>query len=102
MIILLLVHLLTCNVSFFFLSSGSPAMTSRGLLEKDFECIGEFLHRAVCITLSIQKEHGKLLKDFSKGLVDNKDIENLKTQVEQFSSAFKMPGFQTSSMKYKD
>ena len=50
-------------------------MTSRGLVEKDFEQIGEFLHRAVSITLSIQKEHGKLLKDFNKGLENNKDIE---------------------------
>ncbi|KAK4374161.1 hypothetical protein RND71_004838 [Anisodus tanguticus] len=56
---------------------GTPAMTSRGLLEKDFEQIGEFLHRAVTITLNIQEEHEKLLKDFNKGLV-NKEIEELK------------------------
>ncbi|KAL9251871.1 Serine hydroxymethyltransferase 4-like protein, partial [Drosera capensis] len=81
---------------------GTPAMTSRGLVEKDFEQIGEFLHRAVTITLKIQKEHGKLMKDFSKGLVNNKDIEELKTDVEKFSASFDMPGFSTSEMKYKD
>ncbi|GFQ04277.1 serine hydroxymethyltransferase 4 [Phtheirospermum japonicum] len=81
---------------------GTPAMTSRGLVEKDFEQIAEFLHRAVTITLNIQKEHGKLLKDFNKGLVNNKDIEELKVDVEKFSSSFDMPGFKMSEMKYKD
>ncbi|XP_057766213.1 serine hydroxymethyltransferase 4-like [Salvia miltiorrhiza] len=81
---------------------GTPAMTSRGLVEKDFEQIAEFLHRAVSITLKIQKEHGKLLKDFNKGLVNNKEIEELKADVEKFSSSFDMPGFKMSEMKYKD
>lgn len=82
--------------------AGAPAMTSRGLVEKDFEQIAEFLHRAVTLTLKIQKEHGKLLKDFNKGLVDNKEIEELKADVEKFSSSFGMPGFLVSEMKYKD
>lgn len=81
---------------------GTPAMTSRGLLEKDFEQISEFLHQAVTLTLKIQKEHGKLLKDFNKGLVNNKDIEDLKEAVEKFSSAFDMPGFSKADMKYKE
>ncbi|KAL7177179.1 hypothetical protein ACSBR2_030504 [Camellia fascicularis] len=81
---------------------GTPAMTSRGLVEKDFEQIGEFLHRSVTITLKIQKEHGKLLKDFNKGLVNNKDIEELKADVEKFAGSFDMPGFLMSEMKYKD
>ncbi|KAF2288984.1 hypothetical protein GH714_023248 [Hevea brasiliensis] len=81
---------------------GTPAMTSRGLVEGDFEQIAEFLHRAVTITLSIQKEHGKLLKDFNKGLVNNKDIEALKADVEKFASSFDMPGFLMSEMKYKN
>ncbi|KAA0033337.1 hypothetical protein IC582_010493 [Cucumis melo] len=81
---------------------GAPAMTSRGLVEKDFEQIAEFLHRAVTITLNIQKEYGKLLKDFNKGLVNNKEIEELKADVEKFSGSFDMPGFLMSEMKYKD
>uniref|UniRef100_A0A7N0ZX48 Uncharacterized protein n=1 Tax=Kalanchoe fedtschenkoi TaxID=63787 RepID=A0A7N0ZX48_KALFE len=76
--------------------------TSRGLVEKDFEQIGEFLHRAVQLSLKIQKKHGKLLKDFNKGLVDNKDIEELKNDVEKFSVSFDMLGFLMSEMKYKD
>lgn len=81
--------------------AGAPAMTSRGLVEKDFLQIGEFLHRAITITLCIQKEHGKLLKDFNKGLVNNKDIEALKADVEKFASSFDMPGFLMSELKYK-
>lgn len=82
--------------------TGTPAMTSRGLVEKDFEQIGEFLHRAVTITLNIQKQYGKLLKDFNKGLDNNKEIQELKVDVEKFSSSFDMPGFKMSEMKYKD
>uniref|UniRef100_A0A0D6R218 Serine hydroxymethyltransferase n=1 Tax=Araucaria cunninghamii TaxID=56994 RepID=A0A0D6R218_ARACU len=81
---------------------GAPAMTSRGLKEADFEQIAEFLHQAINVTLTIQKEHGKLLKDFGKGLVNNKDIENLKVEVEKFSASFDMPGFDVTTMKYKD
>ncbi|CAL9225216.1 unnamed protein product [Arabidopsis halleri] len=72
---------------------GTPAMTSRGLVEKDFEKIGEFLSRAVTLTLDIQKQCGKHLKDFNKGLVNNKEIEELKADVENFMYAFEMPGF---------
>eukprot|EP00249_Psilotum_nudum_P006311 c19628_g1_i1 orf=740-2152(-) len=78
---------------------GTPAMTSRGLIETDFEQIAEFLSQAVNITLAIQKEHGKFLKDFNKGLVNNKDIENLKIAVEKFASSFDMPGFDATCFK---
>ncbi|GLJ13022.1 hypothetical protein SUGI_0203500 [Cryptomeria japonica] len=81
---------------------GAPAMTSRGLKEADFEKIAEFLHQAINITLSIQKEYGKLLKDFNKGLANNKDMENLKVEVEKFSASFDMPGFDVTTMKYRD
>ena len=77
-------------------------MTSRGLLEKDFEQIAEFLHQAITVTLNIQKEHGKLLKDFNKGLANNKEIEALKAAVEKFSASYDMPGFLTSELKYQD
>ncbi|KAH9564499.1 hypothetical protein CY35_04G028200 [Sphagnum magellanicum] len=81
---------------------GTPAMTSRGLKEKDFEQIAEFLDRAVKITLKIQKEHGKLLKDFNKGVENNKDIADLKVDVEKFSMSFDMPGFDVNTMKYRN
>lgn len=72
---------------------GTPAMTSRGCLEADFETIAEFLSRAAQITRNVQREHGKFPRDFLKGLRNNKDIAELQIRVEAFASQFAMPGF---------
>ncbi|KAK9677994.1 hypothetical protein RND81_11G180900 [Saponaria officinalis] len=72
---------------------GTPAMTSRGCVEADFEVIADFLFRAAKITSLIQREHGKLLNCFLKGLQSNKDILELRTRVEAFGSQFALPGF---------
>lgn len=77
----------------FYWYSGTPAMTSRGCLEDDFETMADFLLRAAQITSIIQREHGKSCKDFLKGLQSNKDIFDLRNRVETFGSQFEMPGF---------
>ncbi|XP_002989941.2 serine hydroxymethyltransferase 4 [Selaginella moellendorffii] len=83
---------------------GSPAMTSRGCVEKDFETIAELLSNAVTIAQSLQRDC-KSQKDpklaSSSVVQSNKDVVELKRKVEQFSSAFEMPGFDTGSMKYR-
>ncbi|KAL8208921.1 hypothetical protein R6Q57_008333 [Mikania cordata] len=71
---------------------GTPAMTSRGCLESDFEMMAEFLYRAAQITSSVQREHGKMVKSFLKGVENNKDIIDLRAQVENFATQFSMPG----------
>lgn len=68
-------------------------MTSRGCLEEDFEIIADFLLKAAHITGNIQKEYGKSCKDFLKGLQNNKDIIELRNQVEAFASELPMPAF---------
>ncbi|CAN4108114.1 unnamed protein product [Withania somnifera] len=73
---------------------GTPAMTSRGCIENDFETIADFLLKAAQITNSIQREHGKLAKTFLKALENNKDVIELRTGVEDFASMFAMPGFE--------
>ncbi|KAL2652436.1 hypothetical protein R1flu_020564 [Riccia fluitans] len=78
---------------------GAPAMTSRGLKEKDFEQIADFLERAVNITLSVQKQYGKLLKEFNKGLDNNQEIAALREAVENFAASFDMPGFDAKAIK---
>lgn len=78
---------------FFMLFPGTPAMTTRGCVESDFEIIANFLMRAVQIAENVQSEHGKLQKEFLKGLADNKEIIELRNNVEKFASAFEMPGF---------
>ena len=45
---------------------GTPAMTSRGLKEQDFEHIADLLHEVVELCKTVQKSSGKLLKDFNK------------------------------------
>ncbi|KAF8376970.1 hypothetical protein HHK36_030341 [Tetracentron sinense] len=72
---------------------GTPAMTSRGCLEADFETIADFLLIAAQIASNVQREHGNLQKDFLKGLQNNKDIVELQNRVEAFASQFAMPGF---------
>ncbi|KAL3687898.1 hypothetical protein R1sor_014207 [Riccia sorocarpa] len=78
---------------------GTPAMTSRGCIEADFEVIANFLMKAVQIAESVQSEHGKLQKDFTKGLQNNKDIVELRNSVEKFAAQFEMPGFEISHAK---
>ncbi|KAJ9538234.1 hypothetical protein OSB04_030967 [Centaurea solstitialis] len=71
---------------------GTPAMTSRGCVEADFETMADFLFRAAQITRMMQREHGKMAKAFMKGLENNKEILDLRTQVENFATQFAMPG----------
>merc|ERR1711971_1395719 len=71
---------------------GSPAMTTRGLKEDGFVKIAEFLDRVLQISLQIQKEKGKKLKDFEEGLKDCKEIQTLRTEVQAFASALGYPG----------
>merc|ERR1711988_720443 len=71
---------------------GAPAMTTRGLKEDGFQKIAEFLDRVLQISLQIQKEKGKKLKDFEEGLSNCKEIEALKKDVEAFASGLGYPG----------
>lgn len=76
-----------------FACVGTPAMTTRGCLEGDFEMIAEFLLRAAQIASTIQKEHGKIQKEFLKGLESSRDVAELRNRVESFASQFAMPGY---------
>lgn len=72
---------------------GSPAMTTRGCTEEDFVIIGGFLDRCCGIALAVQKEKGKKLAEFEKGLGgDNKDLAQLRAEVEEWSLKFGFPG----------
>merc|ERR1712151_45538 len=71
---------------------GAPSMTTRGCGEKHFEKIAEFLDRVVQISLQVQREKGKKLKDFELGLEGCKAIEDLKKDVEGFATGLGFPG----------
>ena len=67
-------------------------MTTRGCLEGDNEMIAEFLLRAAHIASTIQNEHGKIQKEFQKGLESSRDVIELRNQVKSFAIQFAMPG----------
>jgi len=83
---------------------GSPALTSRGFDEKDFERVAEFLDRAVKMAVEVQsKAKGPQLKEFTDAMAGcATQIEGLRTDVEAFAKKFGMPGFDVAKIKYKD
>eukprot|EP01006_Ploeotia_vitrea_P045068 TRINITY_DN66894_c2_g2_i1.p2 TRINITY_DN66894_c2_g2~~TRINITY_DN66894_c2_g2_i1.p2 ORF type:complete len:526 (-),score=279.27 TRINITY_DN66894_c2_g2_i1:1176-2579(-) len=84
---------------------GSPAMTTRGLNEKDFEQVAEFVHRGVEITLQIQKEAGKkTMKAFREKLASQSwpELDQLRADVVQFSRSFPTIAYDEADMVYKD
>lgn len=73
---------------------GTPAMTSRGLVEADWERVADFLHEIAQICVDVQAKSGaKLLKDFAAALERDERIAGLRARVEAFAGAFPMPGF---------
>merc|ERR1711879_906345 len=71
---------------------GTPAMTTRGCTTEHFKQIAEFLDRTVKISLKIQDEVGKKLKDFEEALKSDKEIADLRKEVQVFSIGFGYPG----------
>ena len=70
---------------------GTAAMTTRKLKEDSFREIAQFIDRSVKIAIDVQDNYGKKLVDFSKGLVDNDEIEQLKKDVNNFAKDLYFP-----------
>ncbi|XXQ30511.1 Serine hydroxymethyltransferase [Plasmodiophora brassicae] len=83
---------------------GTPAMTTRGLKEDDFEKIAEFVVRGVEIALAASsKATSKKLKDFEATLLgDSFGVSEAKANVIEFAQQFPTIGFDESEMKYQD
>uniref|UniRef100_A0A8C7C7B6 Serine hydroxymethyltransferase n=1 Tax=Neovison vison TaxID=452646 RepID=A0A8C7C7B6_NEOVI len=77
---------------------GTPALTSRGLLEKEFQKVAQFIHRGIELTLQIQNDIGAkaTLKEFREKLTGDEKhqraIRVLREEVESFASLFPLPG----------
>ena len=72
---------------------GTPAMTSRGATEKEFEQIGEYISRAVDITKKVVDGNTfKNLTEFVSSLKSNSDIIKLRSDVENFATKFETIG----------
>ncbi|CAO4369043.1 unnamed protein product [Caenorhabditis nigoni] len=75
---------------------GTPALTSRGFKEQDFEKVGDFIHEGVQIAKKYNAEAGKTLKDFKTFTATNEqfkqEVAELAKRVEEFSGKFEIPG----------
>merc|ERR1711879_686152 len=74
---------------------GTPAMTSRGLVEEDFARVGEFIAEAVSIAAKVQSQSGPKLAEFKRVLKESPpgELLALKKDVESFASRFETIGF---------
>jgi glycine hydroxymethyltransferase len=80
---------------------GAPALTTRRMMEADFEQIAMFLHEAMEISIKLQEQSGPKLKDFLPLLDSSDEIKALQKKVHAFASQFPMPGFDPKTMKYQ-
>lgn len=85
---------------------GTSALTSRDMKEDDIKTVASFLHRAVQLSLVLQKEAGsKLLKDFVRvattdvGKQGHAQVKQLRSEVEEFASKFPLPGVDVKTLK---
>lgn len=84
---------------------GTSALTSRNLTEEDMKVVAGFLHRAVQVSLTLQKEAGsKLLKDFLKAATSDdgagaKAVKELRQEVREFAMKWPLPGADIATIK---
>jgi glycine hydroxymethyltransferase len=71
---------------------GTPALTTRGMLEADMELVADFLHRTIVIALRIQETSGKKLVDFLAALDGDEELKALGDDVQKFARGFSIPG----------
>ena len=67
---------------------GTSALTSRGLKEGDFIKVVEFIDSVIQIALEIQKKSGPKLVDFIKAMEINKELINIKKNINIFANTF--------------
>ena len=74
---------------------GSPALTTRGMVEKDFVEVANFLDRGLTIGKKIQQPKQKV-SDFTLLCKENDEVLKLKKDVIDFATQFPFPGFETA------
>lgn len=75
---------------------GTPALTTRGLLENDMDRVADFMDRAFKLSKEIVKVSGPKLVDFKNACHDNSDfaakIKEIREEIESFACKFPHPG----------
>jgi glycine hydroxymethyltransferase len=82
---------------------GTPALTSRGFTEKDFETVADFIVRGIKIAQDVKAaSKGTKLKDFREALESKEwpELTALTKDVETFATQFPTIGFEKASGKY--
>ena len=78
---------------------GTPALTSRGFVEQDFEVVAGFLHEAVQLAVRIAKSSGKELAAFKLAIEKDEAVRDLADRIKHFSAQFFMPGCDVIAVK---
>jgi len=71
---------------------GTPALTTRGMLEPEMVKIAEFCMVAVAIAKRVQEKAGKKLVDFVAHLTEDEELKKMGDEVKAFATTFSIPG----------
>lgn len=76
---------------------GTPALTTRGLVESDIDQVVEFIHRGLELSKEIAAASGPKLADFKTAVHTEQfagKVKVIRDEVETFSMKFPMPGYE--------
>jgi glycine hydroxymethyltransferase len=76
---------------------GTPALTTRGLVESDIDNVVEFIHRGLELSKEIAAASGPKLVDFKAAVHSEQfagKVKAIRDEVEQFSMKYPMPGYE--------
>ena len=76
---------------------GTPALTTRGLVESDIDRVVEFIHRGLELSKEIAAASGPKLVDFKAAVHSEQfagKVKAIRDEVEGFSVKFPMPGYE--------
>ncbi|XP_049291997.1 serine hydroxymethyltransferase isoform X1 [Anopheles funestus] len=77
---------------------GTPALTTRGLLEKDMQQVVEFIDRGLRLSKEVANVSGPKLVDFKRVIHEDATfsakVQSLRKEVELYSEQFPLPGYE--------
>ncbi|XP_053678921.1 serine hydroxymethyltransferase isoform X1 [Anopheles nili] len=77
---------------------GTPALTTRGLLEKDMQQVVNFIDRGLRLSKEIAAVSGPKLVDFKRVIHEDvtfsAQVQSLRKEVELYSEQFPLPGYE--------
>lgn len=71
---------------------GTPALTTRGMMEADMDKVAEFCLKAIAISIRVQEKAGKKLVDFVAHLQEDEELKAAAEEVKAFAREFSIPG----------